>query len=255
MKLTFDHVHLHLGGREILRDVSFCVAKGSITALIGRNGAGKSSLIRCLTGEFSRYQGRILLDGVDARTLTPAQKARQLAYLPQQLPQPHVSVRELVSFGRSPYTPLDGRLSREDEAIVDRCLEATGMADFSHRLVDTLSGGERKKAFFAMVLAQDTPLVILDEPTAHLDTASRFEFLELAAKLGRETGKTFLVVLHDLPEVLRYTETMVVLHAGRVCFTGNAETCLAKNVPEQVFSIRITGNSKAGYAAVPLKTE
>lgn len=255
MKLTFEHVYLTLGGKPILQDISFPVESGSVTALLGRNGAGKSSLIRCLTGEISRYRGNIFLDDTDVRTFTPAQRARSVACLPQQLPQPHVSVRELVCFGRSPYTPLSGKLTPADEEIVDRCLAQTGMAEFSHRFVDTLSGGERKKAFFAMTLAQDTPLVILDEPTAHLDTASRFEFLELVSRLGRETGKTFLLVLHDLPEVLTYAQSMAVLDRGALCYLGDARGCLAQKIPEQVFSIRITGNRETGYAVLPLQSE
>lgn len=252
MKLSFEHISVSYRTRQILHDVSFLAESGSITVLLGRNGAGKSTLVRCLTGEKQDYSGRICLDSDDVRTMTPAQRACRLACLPQVLPRPHVTVRELISFGRTPYTSLTGTLSPEDRERVDWAISATGLRSFEHAFVDELSGGERKKAFFAMTLAQDTPVVVLDEPTAHLDAVSRFEFLALLEQLCRETGKTFLAVMHELPEVLRYADRMVVLHDRQVAFTGTAEDCLAAGIPESCFHLHVTGSRTNGYAVRPL---
>lgn len=252
MKLTIQDVSLSRAGQPILKDVSFCAEEGKITALIGRNGAGKTSLIRCLTGEYTRYSGQFLLDDHPIRHLSLAQRSRLLSCLPQTLPNPHVTVEELVHFGRTPYTPLSGKLSATDHEKVCWAIHTVGLDTHTEQFVDTLSGGERKKAFFAMTLAQDTPLVVLDEPTAHLDTVSRFEFLELLERLRRETGKTFLVVLHDLPEVIRYAQRIVTLHQGQISFNGTPEDCLEQNISQKYFHIHLTGDFQNGFAVTPV---
>ena len=134
-------------------------------------------------------------------------------------------------------------------------IKAVGLETFARTSVNTLSGGERKKAFFAMTLAQDTPLVVLDEPTAHLDAESRFAFLELLERLSEETGKTFLVVMHELPEVLQYARNIVALDDHSVCFCGTPEKFLEQGLPQRVFGVQINGKKDCGYAVVPCKPE
>ena len=252
MKLTVQNVSLSRAGQSVLQNVSFCAQEGQITALIGRNGAGKTSLLRALTGEYSKYSGQFLLDDTPIHPLSPAQRSLLLSCLPQNLPTPHVTVEELVGFGRTPYTPLSGKLSDRDREKIRWAIHTVGLDAHAEQFVDTLSGGERKKAFFAMTLAQDTPLVVLDEPTAHLDTVSRFEFLELLDRLRQETGKTFLVVLHDLPEVIRYAQHIVTLHQGEITFDGTPQCCLEENIPQTYFQIRLTGDFENGFAVTPV---
>lgn len=252
MKLSFEHISASYRNRQILTDVSFSAESGSITVLVGRNGAGKSTLVNCLIGEKRDYSGTIKLDSQNVQTLTVGERACKIACLPQVLPRPHVTVRELVSFGRTPYIPITGILSPADQEQVSRAISAVGLQDYESAFVDELSGGERKKAFFAMTLAQDTPVVILDEPTAHLDVVSRFEFLALLEKLRNETGKTFLAVMHELPEVLRCADQIVVLHDHQVAFTGTSEECLAAGIPQTCFNIHITGDRTSGYAVRPI---
>lgn len=252
MKLTIQDLSACYGKTQVLQNIGFSAQQGSITALIGRNGVGKSTLVSCLTGEKRDYCGKIFLDDLCAKELTLTQRAGLLACLPQTLPRPHVTVEELVSFGRAPYTSLWGTLSQQDKEAAAHALDAVGLTDLKDRFVDELSGGERKKAFFAMTLAQDTPIVVLDEPTAHLDAAGRFSFLALLERLCRETNKTFLVIMHDLTDVLRCADKIVVLHEGRVFFDGTAEQCLTEKIPQQCFSIRISGNATDGFAAVPI---
>ena len=252
MKLCFDGVSAAYRGKQVLENVSFRAGAGEMTALLGRNGVGKTTLLRCLGGEKRDYSGKILLDGVDVRELDRDALARRLACLPQNLPAPHVTVAELVAFGRAPYLSLLGKLRPEDRERVDWALESVGMENFANAFTDTLSGGQRKKAFLAMTLAQDTPAVVLDEPAAHLDTASRFEILELISTLCRETGKTFLVVMHDLPEVFRYAHRAVVLHRGEVAFDGTPRDCLGSGIPESCFGITLAGTKETGYSVKPL---
>ncbi len=253
MNISFEKLSAAYRSRSVLEEVSFSVPEGSITALIGCNGAGKSTLLSCLNGEKRDYRGKICLQGQDIRNMDMGQRSCVLSCMPQVLPRPRVTVAELVSFGRTPYLPLTGRLSEQDRQQVDQAIEAAGLSQYRDCFVDTLSGGERKKAFFAMILAQDTPVVAMDEPTAHLDAASRFAFLELIQKMRSATGKTFLIVLHELPEILRYADRIVVLKDGKVAFTGTGEECLRESIPESCFGISVTGSKESGYAAVPLK--
>ena len=251
MNVLFDGVSAAYQKKPVLEQIGFCADSGSITALVGRNGAGKSTLLRCLTGEKRDYTGRILLDGRDVRHMSPGELAQTVACLPQELPRPHVTMRELVSFGRAPYTGLSGKLSERDCEMVEQALDSTGMTPCADAFVDTLSGGERKKAFFAMTLAQDTPVVVLDEPTAHLDAAGCFEFLELLETVCSRTGKTFLVVMHALPEVLRCADRIVTLHDRRVVFDGTPNGCLEAQIPQRYFGIALSGDREHGWAAVP----
>ena len=175
-----------------------------------------------------------------------------ISCLPQDLPCPHVTVWELVAFGRTPYTPLTGKLSESDEIAVQKALDVTGLRDLKDAFLDQLSGGQQKKAFFAMTLAQDTPVVILDEPTAHLDAASRFSYLELIQKMCRQTGKTFLVVMHELPEVMRFADRILLLDEGKRSFDGTPEQFLQSGLDRDVFRVRLRGSKETGYSVTPL---
>ena len=248
MNVTFDGVSAAYQKNPVLENITFTAPGGSITALVGRNGVGKTTLLRCLMGEKRDYRGTVWLDGRDVRQFSSRELAQTVACLPQQLPAPHVTVRELVAFGRAPYTPMTGTLSGEDREQIRWALHVTGMACCADAFVDTLSGGQRKKAFFAMTLAQDTPVVVLDEPTAHLDTVSCFEFLALMEAVRKQTGKTFLPVMHALPEVLRCADRIVTLHERVVAFDGTPEAFLAARIPQRCFGVTLRGDREHGYA-------
>ena len=252
MKLEFQNISTAYGKKAVLKDISFTVESGSITAILGRNGAGKTTLLRCLTGQKLPESGAVLLDGQNAARMTPGQRSRMVAFLPQELPAPGVSVWELAALGRAPRLGLSGKLQAGDTDAVNAALEAVGMERFAHRPVNSLSGGERKKAFLAMILAQDTPLVVLDEPTAHLDAAGRFELLALLEQLRRETGKSFLVVMHELPEALRFAHRVAVLREGALAFEGTPEEFLAQNIGAQCFGVRLEGDPQTGCRVLPL---
>ncbi len=234
-----------VGVKGILSPCSFSAQKGDLTVIIGRNGSGKSTLLSCITD--LKHSGDILMEGVSISSLSPRERAKLCAVMPQKLPCPKVTVRELVSFGRTPYVPLSGKLGGEDKDKVDWAIETAGLGRFCDRDVDTLSGGERRKAFFAMTLAQDTPNIALDEPTAHLDMRSRFDFTALLEKM--KPCKTLVVVLHELTEVMRSADKIIALDKGEKVFEGCAEECMKNRVPEKYFGIELTGDRKEGFAA------
>ena len=235
--LIFHNVSLRLGDHPILEDVSFSLRPHRLTALVGRNGSGKSSLLSCVNQQFS-YTGEILEGEKNLALLPPRERAKTVAILPQTIPAPHVTVSEMAAFGRNPYLDLTGRLTERDRQAVADALRDADAENLAGRYVDTLSGGERQRAALAMILAQNTPIALLDEPTAHLDQTYEASFLKQLNQIKAARKKTFLVVLHDLALVARYADDIIVLEGGRVAFTGTKEACLQRNVLEDTFRLK-----------------
>jgi len=179
----------------------------------------------------------ILVEEQVLSRLSPRQRARRVAILPQRMAVPHITVKEMTAFGRNPYLDFTGRLSAGDRQAVMEALEFSDALSLAERYVDTLSGGERQRAALAMVLAQNTPILLLDEPTAHMDPAYEAQFLARLRELKRR-GKTILVVLHDLTQAVAYGDRLVVLDGGTVVFSGTKEVCLAGQILEKTFSLR-----------------
>ena len=232
--LEFKDVSVRLGGQRILDGVSFSLRPGCVTALVGRNGSGKSTLLSCVDG-LVPWEGQILLEGKPLRQLPPRQRSRRVAIAHQELPVPRITGRELVSFGREPHLDLTGRLREADRRAVEEALRAVEAEDLALRRVDTLSGGERQRLALAMLLALQTPLLLLDEPTAHLDLGWQAELLRLLTELE---GKTVLAVLHDIGLAVRYAEELLVLEEGRLVFAGSREECLRQQILEKTFRLR-----------------
>lgn len=235
--LELDRVSARLGGKDILKDVSFSLRPEKLTALVGRNGSGKSTLLACVNQQLS-YAGSIREGAHPLEKLSARERARRIALLPQTIPAPHIPAREMVALGRNPYLDFTGRLTREDQSAVDGALAEARAEELARRYVDSLSGGERQRVALAMILAQNTPIALLDEPTAHMDQHYGETFLRLLRQLGQEKKKTVLVVLHDLTLAVRYADDIVVLEEGRVIFSGTKEACLAGQILEQTFGLR-----------------
>lgn len=235
--LTLRNLSLRLEGREILKDVSFALRPHRLTALVGRNGSGKSSLLACVNQQLP-YTGEIL-EGEKNLALLPAkERAKAVAILPQTLPAPHITAWEMAAFGRSPYLDFTGRLTEKDRQAVADALQDANCRGFAERYVDTLSGGERQRVALAMILAQNTPIALLDEPTAHMDQAQEAFFLQKLTELKSTRKKTFLVVLHDLTTAVQYADDLVVLEEGKLVFAGTKEDCLNREILEKTFSLR-----------------
>ncbi len=231
--LEVENLSLNLGKKQILKDISFSLRPNRLTVLVGSNGSGKSSLLACINQQYP-YSGAIREGGVDLKTVQPRNRARRIAILPQTLPAPHITARELVALGRNPYLDLTGRLQKTDREAVENALRLAQAEALAERYVDTLSGGEQQRAALAMILAQDTPILLLDEPTAHLDLRHQAAFLELLAGLGE---KTRLLILHDLNLAARYADDLMVLEAGALRFAGSREECLERRILEKTFSL------------------
>ena len=214
----------------ILREVTLSVLPG-ITVLLGENGSGKSTLLGCAAG-LRKHDGAVLLDDEDLRRLSPARRARRISLLPQSLAAPNIPLETLVSFGRRPWAPYTGRLSREDLVKRDEAISRMGLEPLRHAVLPTLSGGELQKAYFAMLLAQDAEVVLLDEPASHLD-AGASAFLAGQLRVLKAAGKTVLCVLHDVTAAVELADHIAVLQKGELVFSGDREAFLTQSIPER----------------------
>lgn len=235
--VEFRNVGARLGGRTVLSGVSLRVVRGEINVLLGRNGSGKTTLLGCLNGTVP-YDGEILLNGRNIAELSCRGRGRQIAFMPQLLPSPAITVAELVEMGRTPYTSLGRGLSDEDRAGIALARERAGLSEIWERPLGRLSGGELQRAYLGMALAQSTELIVLDEPTSHLDMIAGEEFMSLCARLVREEGKTLLITLHDLGTALEHGERIAVMKDGSPAFEGTRQECLDGRVLEKLFSLR-----------------
>ena len=226
------------GRRVVLDGVSLEVPAGRVTAVIGPNGCGKSTLLRVLTRLLAPTAGQVLLGGVPLTAIGSRQVARRLAVLPQNPVAPEgLTVADLAARGRQPHQPWYRRWSPGDEALAAAAMADTGVADLAERPLEELSGGQRQRAWLAMVLAQQTELLLLDEPTTHLDLAHAVEVLDLVVRLRRDTGRTVLLVLHDLTLAARYADVLVVMKDGAVHSQGAPASILTPALLRDVFGL------------------
>ncbi|RYG78494.1 ABC transporter ATP-binding protein [Yimella sp. RIT 621] len=225
LTLTYDK-HTVVDGLDL------ALPAGQITAIVGANGCGKSTLLRGLSRVLRPHAGAVLLDGADLRSMHPKQVARRVALLPQQPVAPSgMTVVELVGLGRHPHQTAFRPRTRDDDRIVAEALEATATLDLADRLVEELSGGQRQRVWIAMVLAQQTDVLLLDEPTSFLDLAHAVDVLDLVTDLNRERGTTVAMVLHDLNLAARYADELIAVKEGTVVAQGGpAEVITAERV-------------------------
>lgn len=229
---------LQINGTTLLQPTSLTFDQGRIHGLIGHNGSGKTTLLSLLAGQQAPTQGEVRLDNTPVQRWANRAFARQVAYLPQRLPAAdNLTVRELVAFGRYPWHGLLGRQSAEDRAQIERALELTATAPFADRLVDTLSGGERQRVWLAMLLAQGSRYLLLDEPLAALDIAHQVEVLALIRQLCQELCLGVVIVLHDINMAARYCDELVALFDGRVLAQGSPRELMQDKTLEAIYGI------------------
>ncbi|TAI89606.1 Fe(3+) dicitrate ABC transporter ATP-binding protein FecE [Pectobacterium versatile] len=237
MELTTQNLTAGYGDKRILDGLSLSLPAGKITALLGPNGCGKSTLLKCFAKLLTPESGTIQLNGKPLSTFSARQLSRHLALLPQQHLTPEgITVRDMVAYGRSPWLSLWGRLSPDDRQRVQLAMEKTHIVDLADKRLTDLSGGQRQRAFLAMLLAQDTPVVLLDEPTTYLDINHQVELMKLLHELN-QAGKTVVTVLHDLNQASRYCDHLVMLADGRVIAQGSPREVMKPDLLQQVFSI------------------
>ncbi len=222
----------------MLKGIDLVIEKGSYAALIGPNGCGKSTLLKTI-GQINKLQsGSITIDGQAIHRLPVKTVARQVAFLPQSPVVPTgISVEQLVGYGRAPHQSILGIRSRRDVEIVEEALHVSGLHDFKDRALKDLSGGQRQRAFIAMCLAQDTPYIMLDEPTSYLDIRYQYETLDLLARLNQE-GRTIVVVLHDIAQASRYADHLVVMHDGAIVAQGSPGDVVKPDLVSSVYEIK-----------------
>jgi ABC-type cobalamin/Fe3+-siderophores transport system ATPase subunit len=224
-------------GREILHGVDLEIPDGLMTVIVGPNACGKSTLLRSLARMLAPTGGEVLLDGTAIDRLPAKEVARRLGLLPQSATAPSgMSVADLVARGRYPHQGLWRQWSREDERAVEDAMRAADVGDLRDRAVDELSGGQRQRVWLALALAQETPLLLLDEPTTYLDIAHQVEVLELARRLRHE-GRTVVAVLHELHLAFRYAEHLVVMRDGVVVATGDPRDVVTAALVEEVYDL------------------
>ncbi len=237
-RLVVDDATIGYDRRTISQNLSVAIPDGSFTAIIGPNGCGKSTLLRALARVLSPTAGQVLLDGKAISTYKAKEVARQLGLLPQTSLAPEgIRVADLIARGRAPYQNLFQQWRSTDEAAVTAALEATRLTELSGRLVDELSGGQRQRVWVAMLLAQNTPVMLLDEPTTFLDIAHQYELMELLRTFHDE-GKTVVTVLHDLNQAARYADHLIVMRDGDIITTGSPDEVIDAELVEQVFGLK-----------------
>jgi iron complex transport system ATP-binding protein len=238
MSLAARDITIGYDKKTISEHLDLDVPAGRFTAIIGPNACGKSTLLRALSRLLKPSSGEVLLDGKDIHGRPAKEVARRLGLLPQSSIAPDgITVAELVARGRFPHQKLIRQWSADDEAAVVAAMAATGVTELSGELVDTLSGGQRQRVWVAMVLAQQTPIVLLDEPTTFLDIAHQIELLELCVRLNREQGTTMVAVLHDLNQAARYADHLVVMKAGVIVAQGDPRAVLTAELVGEVFGL------------------
>lgn len=197
--IQLQNLSIGYKGRTLLKEVNATFNKSTLTSLIGRNGTGKSTLLRAIAGLNPHYSGSILLDNHDIHSLSAIALAKTLAFVSTQRTRiPSMRCVDAVAMGRAPYTNWIGRMRKEDEKIVMRSLSDVGMESFAHRTLDTMSDGECQRVMIARALAQDTPIILLDEPTGFLDMPSRYDLVDLLGRLAHDQGKCILFSTHEL---------------------------------------------------------
>lgn len=236
--LTVEGVTLGYGDRTVVHELDLDVPPGQITCIVGANACGKSTLLRSMARLLAPRGGRVLLDGRDLHRLPTKQVARTLGLLPQSPIAPEgIVVADLVSRGRNPHQGMLSRWSADDDAAVAEALEMTGIADLADRPVDELSGGQRQRAWIAMSLAQQTDVLLLDEPTTFLDVCHQVDVLDLLTDLNRQRGTTIVMVLHDLNLAARYADRLIAVAHGRVHAAGEPAEVLTTQVVQDVFGM------------------
>ncbi|SDS84342.1 iron complex transport system ATP-binding protein [Brevibacterium siliguriense] len=239
--LIAENLDLAYDQRQIVSDLDVSIPDGKFSIIVGPNACGKSTLLRALARLLPPTKGKVLLDGNKIEKMKTKKIAQRLGLLPQSSIAPDgITVAELVSRGRHPHQSFLRQWTDADEAAVLSALRATNTEELSSRLVDELSGGQRQRVWVAMVLAQETSLLLLDEPTTFLDVAYQIELLDLFSQLNHEYGHTLVAVLHDLNQACRYADEIIAMKAGAIVAQGPPEAIITAELVNEVFGIDCT---------------
>ena len=224
-------------GNPVLRDISLSIPEGAVTVIIGPNGSGKSTLLKALAGILPA-SGSVRLEGLELLELSGRELAKKVAFLPQNRAVPEITAKNLVLHGRFPYLSYPRRYRPEDHKAAEAAMAKMGISDLADRSLATLSGGQRQKVYIAMALAQDTPVVLLDEPNTFLDISHQLQMMDQAKALAAD-GKTVVLVLHDLAMALECGDSLVILSRGQCLFQGSAEETFRSGCLDRAFRVAV----------------
>lgn len=257
-RLTGEALRAGYESRRVLDGVDLAVAEGKLTVLLGPNGSGKSTLLKTLARTLPPSAGRVCLDGQDIHRRNTREVAQRLGLLPQGPAAPEgLTVRQLVAMGRFPHRRWWRQDAEQDARAVREAMAYADVTDFAERSVDALSGGQRQRCWIAMVLAQETDLILLDEPTTYLDLKVQVDLLELLSRLAHERGRTLLLVLHDLNLAATYADELVMMRNGRIAYSGSPERVFTAANLKRVFDLDanvIRDPHSGGLVCVPTQS-
>ncbi|MBQ7841513.1 MAG: ABC transporter ATP-binding protein [Lachnospiraceae bacterium] len=225
-------------GKSVLHNIDLEIMPGTVTVLAGPNGSGKSTLLKTVIGLVRKTSGEIWVEGKNTESLSAAQLAQKVAYLSQNRNVPDISVMRMVLHGRFPYLSYPRRYRETDVQIAKEALCRVGMDAYAEKNINSLSGGMQQKVYIAMALAQDTPVILLDEPTSFLDIAHQLKLMETIRQLA-DQGKSVVLVLHDISMALQAADVMMILSEGKLVRSGSPEEIFKSGILEQVFGVKI----------------
>ncbi|MFS8630217.1 MAG: ABC transporter ATP-binding protein [Bacillales bacterium] len=227
------------GDKYVVQDVSVKIKKGTITSFIGPNGAGKSTLLSMVSRLIDRDSGEVIIDNREISTVKSNELAKKISILKQSnFINLRLTVRELVSFGRFPYS--QGRLTKEDWEVVDKAIQYMELEDIQHKYIEQLSGGQKQRVFIAMVIAQDTDYILLDEPLNNLDMKHSVQIMKVLRRLVDEMGKTVVIVIHDINFAACYSDYIVALKDGKVVKEGLTTEVITPEVLKEIYDMDFT---------------
>lgn len=224
------------GGKTVINDINLSFAAGKVTGIIGPNGSGKSTLMKAIVNDAGVYDGSIFFCGEDITSISPGDRAKKIAYLPQSKAVPDMTVEHTVLSGRFPYLSYPRRYGRLDRKIADDALVSLGVENLRYEFVRNLSGGQRQMVYIAMALAQNTPVIMMDEPTSFLDISHQLRLCSVIRKLA-DMGKAVPVVMHDLSLAFSLCDMLYVMDGGKIVFEGSTDEALAENITKKIFGV------------------
>lgn len=236
--ITTDSLNISYGSIDIVKDLNLKIPKGKITTIIGSNGCGKSTVLKTIARILTPKSGDIYINEKSIKEQSSKELAKTMAVLPQSPQAPNgLTVEELIGYGRFPHQKGFGKLKKEDKEVIQWALEATGLIEFRERDIEDLSGGQRQRAWIAMALAQQTDILILDEPTTYLDLAHQLEILNLLKELNEKQGTTIVMVIHELNNAARFADYMIGMKSGKIACEGTAYEVMTKENLKELFNI------------------
>ncbi|CED93015.1 ABC transporter ATP-binding protein [Romboutsia ilealis] len=236
--ISTKNLNISYGNLDIVKDLNLDIPKGKITTIIGSNGCGKSTILKTIARIIQAKSGDIFVNNINIKEQSPKDLAKVMAVLPQSPQAPSgLTVEELIAYGRFPHQKGFGKMRKEDEDIVTWALKSTGIEEFRDRPIEALSGGQRQRAWIAMALAQQTEILILDEPTTYLDLAHQLEILKLLEELNKKQGTTIVMVIHELNNAARFADNMIGVKKGQVVCQGTAHEVMTKENLKELFNI------------------